>query len=248
MWWAFWCRWNLWSGHTRRLVCEQSLTPSAHRASCNWALWSLTFQLTTRFSKQVKYGSYFRAVSPQLWKVSSSPNKAGQLSIVPHPQSQELSSVFCSIPTLGGWLQVLPYPHSRRSALHFSPLLPGRGELCSLSMMFSFGEGGAICSPATLDYVVPSRVGNLLHSPVGVADSLWWTCVQPERWRKAVSGWYGSSTLQNLVQFFLQSFAFSKTMKEKKRGGGNSWQLSLRQARDCTSPSPHRFFPSCYVH
>jgi hypothetical protein len=39
--------------------------------------------------------------------------------------------------------------------------LPGRDELCSPSMAFSFIQGCAICPPAVLDYVVPSRADNL---------------------------------------------------------------------------------------
>jgi hypothetical protein len=53
--WAFWCRPDVWSGSTKSWFMSSRPVPSAHRASCNCAFWSLTFQLTTRFSKVVKY-------------------------------------------------------------------------------------------------------------------------------------------------------------------------------------------------
>jgi hypothetical protein len=93
VWWAIWCRQVLWSSPARRLVCEQSLVPSAHRASYNWTFQSLTFHLTTDspgWSNMLLISASLSCVAPQLirlWSLSPFLYKLGQFSIVPCPHS-----------------------------------------------------------------------------------------------------------------------------------------------------------------
>jgi hypothetical protein len=57
-------------------------------------------------------------------------------------------------------------------------------------------------------------------------------------------------THPKLTKIFLQSSAFSKKKKEKRKGWGegrNSQWLSPRQTAGCASPSLSHVFPGCDV-
>jgi hypothetical protein len=92
------------------------------------------------------------------------PNRLRQLSIVPYPHSEDLSSTSSRSPFWG-------------STQHFALPTPGRGEFYSPFMATNFVQGGAICPPAAQAYVLPSRTGDVLHSAGTVADSLPWSWV-----------------------------------------------------------------------
>jgi hypothetical protein len=116
VWWTVWSKQDHWSGRARGLVCK---LVSVHRASCNWALWSLTFQLTTRLSKLVKYLSYFT------WHFLFHSTSALALAYQPLHQ-QGRATQHCAPPTVL-WVKLSgsPCPSSGSLALHFVPSMQG---------------------------------------------------------------------------------------------------------------------------
>jgi hypothetical protein len=65
-------------------------------------------------------------------------------------------------------------PTQTRSTQHSAPSTPGRSEMFPQVIWTPVlsGEWWAICRPGALEYVVPSRVDDVLHSPGRVAVAL----------------------------------------------------------------------------
>jgi hypothetical protein len=115
VWWAIWYKQYLLSSLAMSLICEQLLVPSAHCASCSWALWSLTFQPTTRISKLVKYVSYF--TRQQMCCSIPTLAMAGQ----PLPQQGQVTKRWALSTIPGIKLSILPNP-ALWGHLHILPL------------------------------------------------------------------------------------------------------------------------------
>lgn len=96
-----------------------------------------------------------------------------------------------------------------RYAQSSSPPLPGRGELFPPLMATSFVQGNAICPPAALDFVVPSKVDDVSCLPGRVAVSFGRIGAAPGLHRHAALpgsmsiNYGGSSTSQIVVELFL---------------------------------------------
>jgi hypothetical protein len=109
VWLAIWCWQDLWSGHNRKLLCEQLLVPSAQKASCNWALGSLT----TRLSNVVSYVSVFTRL--QLSCSTAALALAGQ------PLSQQSGATQCCALLTIPWDKFSDPPHPYSGSLDSHP-------------------------------------------------------------------------------------------------------------------------------
>jgi hypothetical protein len=94
-------------------------------------------------------------------------------------------------------------------------------------MAFTFVEGSAICTPAALAYVL-LRSGSLWCSPVGVGDSIQWSCIPAHRvqvgyvqmiWVQYITEY--SSVCPTVLCFFHE--------KERKKGGVK-WPVAIPKA------------------
>jgi hypothetical protein len=108
-WWAVRYKWELWSGFTRWLACEQYLVSSVH-GQVSIRTCDRSVPVCARWSDLLWFlpGVSWVALQLQLWLVSSSPSEMGQFRVVNCSQSHEVSSVICHIPAMGVWLVAPP--------------------------------------------------------------------------------------------------------------------------------------------